>query len=462
MTSLTPAHLLNPSVHGTPPARTNAESQVEPSSKLSLSRPYSSVGRMTPDFSGVALKNALLAKVNFSGANKGTNFTDHKYAMLGVDPNAQELPENSGYPPSASYGRLPMIIRETENGGTFTIDPYSLNFQNHIITFNGVFNPQTAWEFMQQVDYLKEEILSERKKELGRELEPGEDIKDIEPGPRNEIKIYIDSPGGQIDSLKAMLDTLDNVKKSGIVVSTVCRGIAASCGSVLLAAGGTPGHRSITPLSRVMIHQALTGIPYNKVSEVLRSAEELRKYNELLISILAISALDGHIVQTKEKLAQYEAQKDGKIPQAQIDYQRNEIGRLQREKDRIQAMFDLIDQVQSLQVKREELEALDMGREAHVYIEQANQLADQTLAKLREESEQDLKARLEDKMKLHEGESALLEALQHQMDLLNRPNGYPTPISVTRKKIDDVTHHDRWLNAEEAIEYGLVDKIADR
>ena len=73
--------------------------------------------------------------------------------------------------------------------------------------------------------------------------------------PEKEIALYINSPGGSITSLFAIYDTMKYIKPD---VATVCMGLAASAGAVILA-GGTPGKRYSLPHARIMLHQPAGG-----------------------------------------------------------------------------------------------------------------------------------------------------------------------------------------------------------
>ena len=73
--------------------------------------------------------------------------------------------------------------------------------------------------------------------------------------PEKDIYIYINSPGGSITSLFAIYDTMKYIKPD---VATVCMGLAASAGAVILA-GGTPGKRYSLPHARIMLHQPAGG-----------------------------------------------------------------------------------------------------------------------------------------------------------------------------------------------------------
>jgi len=98
----------------------------------------------------------------------------------------------------------------------------------------------------------------------------------------DEIKLYINSPGGYVTSGFSMYDTIKAVKSP---VSTICTGLAASMGSILLSAG-EKGRRFIQPHARVMIHQP-SGGARGPASDIEISAQEIVKTKELSAQILA-------------------------------------------------------------------------------------------------------------------------------------------------------------------------------
>jgi len=98
----------------------------------------------------------------------------------------------------------------------------------------------------------------------------------------DEIKLYINSPGGYVTSGFSMYDTIKAVKSP---VSTICTGLAASMGSILLSAG-EKGKRFIQPHARVMIHQP-SGGARGPASDIEISAQEIIKTKELSAQILA-------------------------------------------------------------------------------------------------------------------------------------------------------------------------------
>lgn len=102
--------------------------------------------------------------------------------------------------------------------------------------------------------------------------------------PGEEIKFYINSPGGVVTSGMVMYDTMQMIKSP---VSTICMGLAASMGSILLS-GGKKGCRYIFPHGEVMIHQPSLGGYIQGVSADLEiQAEQTRRVKEIGAGILA-------------------------------------------------------------------------------------------------------------------------------------------------------------------------------
>ena len=100
--------------------------------------------------------------------------------------------------------------------------------------------------------------------------------------PEKDISMYINSPGGVVTAGLAIYDTMQYIKCD---VATYCIGQACSMGAVLLAAGAK-GKRYALPNARVMIHQPSGGAE-GKASDILISAEEIRKCRATLNEILA-------------------------------------------------------------------------------------------------------------------------------------------------------------------------------
>jgi len=104
--------------------------------------------------------------------------------------------------------------------------------------------------------------------------------------PGEEIKFYINSPGGVVTSGMVMYDTMQLIKSP---ISTICMGLAASMGSILLS-GGVKGKRFIYPHGEVMIHQPSLGGHIQGVSADLEiQAIQTRKVKEIGAKILAVN-----------------------------------------------------------------------------------------------------------------------------------------------------------------------------
>jgi ATP-dependent Clp protease protease subunit len=108
-----------------------------------------------------------------------------------------------------------------------------------------------------------------------------EDMLKLNEASNDDINIVINSYGGEVYSLFAILDTINNIKAK---VNTVCLGEADSCGAVLLSAG--TGKRYIGENSRTMIHEVSTFV-YGKVSQVEEELVDAKQVNDKLIGILA-------------------------------------------------------------------------------------------------------------------------------------------------------------------------------
>lgn len=93
----------------------------------------------------------------------------------------------------------------------------------------------------------------------------------------DDIKIYINSPGGSVTSAMAMYDAIQFVKAD---VSTICLGQAASAAAVLLASG-TKGKRFALPNARIMIHQVMGGMEGQQTDVEIQAREMLRMKNQI-------------------------------------------------------------------------------------------------------------------------------------------------------------------------------------
>ena len=97
------------------------------------------------------------------------------------------------------------------------------------------------------------------------------------------IYLYINSPGGSVTAGLAIFDTIQYVKSE---VVTICVGLAASMGAILLAAG-TKGKRVALPHSRIMIHQPLGGTSRRQASDIEIEAREILRMKDMLNHSLA-------------------------------------------------------------------------------------------------------------------------------------------------------------------------------
>lgn len=100
--------------------------------------------------------------------------------------------------------------------------------------------------------------------------------------PDKDIIMFINTPWGEVYSGMAIYDVMQYVKCD---VSTICVGLAASMGSVILA-GGTKGKRYALPHSKVMIHQPLWGAE-GQASDIVIQAEEILKIKNMFIDLMA-------------------------------------------------------------------------------------------------------------------------------------------------------------------------------
>ena len=125
---------------------------------------------------------------------------------------------------------VPTVIENT-NRGERAFDIYSRLLKDRIIFLGTPIDDGVANSIMAQLLHLESE------------------------DPEKDIYVYINSPGGSITSLFAIYDTMKYIKPD---VATVCMGLAASAGAVILA-GGTPGKRYSLPHARIMLHQPAGG-----------------------------------------------------------------------------------------------------------------------------------------------------------------------------------------------------------
>ena len=104
----------------------------------------------------------------------------------------------------------------------------------------------------------------------------------VSKDPKKDIKLYINSPGGSVTAGLAIYDTMQYIK---CPVSTICIGLAASMGAVILAAG-TKGKRFALPNADILLHQVMGGVE-GQATEVEITARHILKIKDRLNQILA-------------------------------------------------------------------------------------------------------------------------------------------------------------------------------
>jgi ATP-dependent Clp protease protease subunit len=163
---------------------------------------------------------------------------------------------------------IPMVI-ESSARGERSFDIYSLLLKERIIFLGTPINDQVANLIIAQLLYLDRE------------------------DPERDISLYIHCPGGVVTAGLAIYDTMQLIRPQ---VSTICVGMAASMGTVLLTAGAA-GKRYALPNSTVHMHQPLGGAQ-GQASDIEIAAKEILRLQDILRGILS-----KHTGQTIEKIA---------------------------------------------------------------------------------------------------------------------------------------------------------------
>lgn len=151
----------------------------------------------------------------------------------------------------------PYILEERQLN-VAQMDVFSRLMMDRIIFFGTEFTPETCNTVNAQLLFLDS----------------------VDPG--KEISIYVNSPGGSVYDGLAVIDTMEMITSP---VSTICTGMAASMGAMLLVSG-EKGRRMALPHSRVMIHQPLGGCR-GQASDIEIEATEIRKIKDELYQILS-------------------------------------------------------------------------------------------------------------------------------------------------------------------------------
>jgi ATP-dependent Clp protease, protease subunit len=150
-------------------------------------------------------------------------------------------------PMATAMNLVPMVVEQTSRGER-AFDIFSRLLKERIIFLTGPVEDGMASLICAQLLFLESE------------------------NPKKEIAMYINSPGGVVTAGLAIYDTMQYIKSP---VSTVCMGMAASMGSLLLQAGA-PGQRIALPNARIMVHQPSGGFR-GQASDIERHAEDIIK-----------------------------------------------------------------------------------------------------------------------------------------------------------------------------------------
>ena len=152
---------------------------------------------------------------------------------------------------------IPTVIEKSQFGER-AYDIYSRLLKERIIFLHDEVNHHTASLVIAQMLFLEAE------------------------DPKKDITLYINSPGGSINSGMAIIDTMHHIKPD---VATICTGMAASMGAMILSQGAK-GKRYALPYSEVMIHQPLNMGVGGQASDIEISAKNILKWKDLLRDML--------------------------------------------------------------------------------------------------------------------------------------------------------------------------------
>jgi len=152
---------------------------------------------------------------------------------------------------------IPMVVEQTSRGER-AFDIYSRLLKDNIIFLGTPIDDQIANLIVAQLLFLEAE------------------------DPEKDINVYINSPGGSVTAGLAIYDTMQFIRPD---VTTICVGMCASMGALLLTAGAK-GKRFALPNSRILIHQPSGGM-HGQATDVRIHAEELIRIRELTSEILA-------------------------------------------------------------------------------------------------------------------------------------------------------------------------------
>jgi ATP-dependent Clp protease protease subunit len=153
---------------------------------------------------------------------------------------------------------IPTVIDKAPGGGERVYDIYSRLLEDRVIFLGEAIDSAVANTVIAQLLFLEK------------------------VDPKAPITMYINSPGGHVTAGLAIYDTMQHIKPE---VQTICVGLAASMGAVILC-GGAPGKRFSLPHSEIMIHQPLGGAE-GQASDIKIIAENIMKTGQVLYGIIA-------------------------------------------------------------------------------------------------------------------------------------------------------------------------------
>ena len=143
--------------------------------------------------------------------------------------------------------RIPYIFEKSSSGdGEKAYDPFSRMLKDRIIFISGEFNQDMADSVVSQLLFLEVD------------------------NPDKDIYLYINSPGGEITSMYAILDTMQYIHPD---IVTIGYGLVASAGTLILAAG-TKGKRFALPNTSIMVHELSAGVS-GRANDILQEAKHI-------------------------------------------------------------------------------------------------------------------------------------------------------------------------------------------
>lgn len=153
---------------------------------------------------------------------------------------------------------IPTVIDKAPGGGERVYDIYSRLLEDRVIFLGEAIDSAVANTVIAQLLFLEKQ------------------------DPKAPITMYINSPGGHVTAGLAIYDTMQHIQPE---VQTICVGLAASMGAVILC-GGAPGKRYSLPHSEIMIHQPLGGAE-GQATDIKIVAENIMKTGQMLYGIIA-------------------------------------------------------------------------------------------------------------------------------------------------------------------------------